>query len=158
MAKSTGGGTGLSAVKREMSAGQPQMRIEETILIDDFEEDDSPVYIKLNYDNKENKLITKSLIKSSASTHDMEVDEAVKASQAHMDPETASLNELFTGEKEKLLLLQISEALQFHDIPSDGRVGKLRVRASGKIELVINDDINFEMTLSTSSPFYQVCI
>jgi hypothetical protein len=58
-------------------------------------------------------------------------------------------------EKEKLVLFQIPENLQLHSLP-EGKIGKLRVRKSGRVEFYINDDKNLNVSLSVSGQFLQV--
>lgn len=59
------------------------------------------------------------------------------------------------GERDKLLLFQIPETLNLNDLP-EGHIGKLRFRKSGKVEMVINDNKCFDVTLSVCGPFLQV--
>ena len=141
-------------------------KLEECLVIDDCVEDDNPVYIKFNYDNKENEFITK--IKKEKDMPATAGQEESKKQQERADKisgkEITVLNDLFKGEEapsgapddESLLLFQISEALQLHDIPQSGHIGKLRVHKSGRIDLCINDSIIFDVALSASGPFYQV--
>ena len=149
-------------------------KFEETLIIDDCVEEADPVYIKFNYDNKENEFISK--LKKEKTTSEAQKTGEPDTKKAERtdkisEKEITVLGDLFnpatksdeasggaTADDESLLLFQISEALQLHDIPQSGHIGKLRVHQSGRIDLCINDSIIFDVALSASGPFYQVSL
>ena len=57
--------------------------------------------------------------------------------------------------KDRLVLFQIPETLNLAEMP-EGHIGKLRIYESGKVEMVINDDKVFDVSLSVSGSFLQV--
>lgn len=59
--------------------------------------------------------------------------------------------------KDRLVLFQIPETLNLTEMP-EGHIGKLRIYESGKVEMVINDDKVFDVSLSVSGSFLQVYI
>lgn len=114
------------------------MKIEDSLILEEYKEKDSAVYVKLKYDAKEN---------------DLETEESI-------NKEAKQLKDLFEtseDQKEKLILFQIPEHLCLQDL-EEGHIGKLRVRKSGRVELVFNDDKYFDVSMSVAGDFLQVCI
>lgn len=148
LGSSAGGAGGRGGKNEPVSTTEPKP--EECLVIDDCVEDDDPVYIKFNYDNKENEFVSK--LKREREAPKLEHCDKVS------EKEITVLSDLFkeAADDESLLLFQISEALQLHDIPQSGHIGKLRVHKSGRIDLCINDSMAFDVALSASGPFYQV--
>ena len=117
-----------------------EIKIEETLLLEEVKEEERPVYIKLKYDAKENE--TESAAK--------------KDDQTSESKEAKTLREIFnTTESNKLVLFQIPEHLSLHDL-GEGHIGKLKIRQSGRVELVFNDEKRFDVSLSVSGDFLQV--
>jgi hypothetical protein len=124
--------------------GKREIKVEETLIIEEVKEDEKPVYIKLKYDAKENEPDTKN-------------EDKINESK-----ESAKLKEIFnvdntneSAESKKLILFQIPEHLVLQDL-EEGHIGKLRIRQSGRVELVLNDEKYFDVSLSVSADFLQV--
>ena len=136
---SSGGSHATRSTKKEgdILVDKKEIKIEETLLIEEVKEEERPVYIKLKYDAKENEAEVKT------------------TDQASMSKETKKLKETFENDKNNLILFQIPEHLSLHDL-EEGHIGKLRIRKSGRVELVFNEDKKFDVSLSVSGDFLQV--
>ncbi|CAF0882860.1 unnamed protein product [Brachionus calyciflorus] len=133
-----------SGIKKEAEdSSVTRLKQEKNILIDDAKEEDSPVYIQLKYDVKEEANIFDVKAREEAKTKDEKI-----------------LRNLFSPENEldkaieRLILFQLPENLQLNEL-NEGQIGKIRIRKSGKIEMSINDDKMLNVSLSVSAPFLQ---
>ena len=165
---------GSRAMKREPNAvADSELAIKETLLIEDFKEDESPAYIKIKDESKEEyraETAAAAAAAAAAKQHGSAVPASSSAAAATgaadedvVDEATLKdrtvLNELFEANEalaEKLLLLQIPENLQLQELDDEGHIGKLRIRKSGRVELCIDNEKNFNVSLSVSGPFLQV--
>ena len=161
-------------MKREPNAvADSELAIKETLLIEDFKEDESPAYIKIKDESKEEHRAETAAAAAAAAaakqhggagpTSSSAAAAAAAADEDVVDEATlkdrAVLNELFEANEslaEKLLLLQIPENLQLQELDDEGHIGKLRIRKSGRVELCIDNEKNFNVSLSVSGPFLQV--
>lgn len=131
------------SVKKE--ADEPsisRLKNEKNILIDDAIEDESPVYIKLKHE-----------VKEEGDIFDVKARDETKLKDEKI------LKDIFLNQldknMEKLILFQIPEKLQLNEL-NEGHMGKIRIRKSGRIEMVINEDKLLNISLSVSAPFLQV--
>jgi hypothetical protein len=69
------------------------------------------------------------------------------------------LKELFIKDEqnEKLILLQMPDNLNLNEM-NDGKIGKLRVYKSGRVELCLNDEKYLNVSLSVSGSFLQEAV
>ncbi len=69
------------------------------------------------------------------------------------------LKELFIKDEqnEKLILLQMPDNLNLNEM-KDGKIGKLRVYKSGRVELCLNDEKYLNVSLSVSGSFLQEAV
>ena len=69
------------------------------------------------------------------------------------------LKELFIQDEqnEKLILLQMPDNLNLNEM-NDGKIGKLRVYKSGRVELCLNDEKYLNVSLSVSGSFLQEAV
>lgn len=121
-----------------------RQRAEQNVLIKETKDDDFPVYIKLKYDVKEEENVLDSKARDDAKTKDEKI---LKNIFMPDDPIEES--------KKKLILFQLPENLQLNEL-SEGKIGKIRIRKSGKIDMQFNDDKYLNVFLSVSAPFLQV--
>lgn len=129
-------------IKKEVEELFAKPKPEQNILIQDSKEDESPVYIRLKHEIKEE-------------TNTMESrDETILKDEKILKNIFSPENDL---EKlaERLVLFQLPENLQLNEI-NEGKIGKIRIRKSGKIEMLINEDKMLNVNLSVSAPFLQV--
>ena len=130
-------------IKKEVEELFAKPKPEQNILIQDSKEDESPVYIRLKHEMKEEE------------TNVLESQNQSKLKDEKL------LKNIFAPEDdleklaERLVLFQLPENLQLYDL-SEGKIGKIRIRKSGKIDMVINDEKLLNVSLSVSAPFLQV--
>lgn len=121
-----------------------RQRAEQNVLIKETKEDDSSAYIKLKYDVKEDPNVLDSKVREDAKLKDEKILKNI------FMPE----NSLEQGIK-KLILFQLPENLQLNEL-NEGKIGKVQIRKSGKIDMQFNDDKYLNVSLSVSAPFLQV--
>lgn len=102
------------------------------------------MYIKLKFDVKEETSVVDTKARDEAKAKDE------KQLQNIFCPE-----DCIEKSKERLILFQLPENLQLNEL-SEGKIGKIRIRKSGKVEMVFNDDKYLNVCLSVSAPFLQV--
>ena len=102
------------------------IKVEHSLLIADSKEDLSDIaYVNLKFE-------TKDLLN--------DIDIEVKRNESD-----TQLVKLFReNDKEKLVLLQMPDNLNLNEL-SEGRIGKIKVYKSGRIELCLNDSIYFHI-------------
>lgn len=71
------------------------------------------------------------------------------------ESDTQLVNLFSDNDKEKLVLLQMPDNLNLNEL-SEGRIGKIKVYKSGRIELCLNEDKYLNVCLSVAGPFLQV--
>jgi hypothetical protein len=78
---------------------------------------------------------------------------------ANNDELDSRLKELFIQDEqnEKLILLQMPDNLNLNEM-NDGKIGKLRVYKSGRVELCLNDEKYLNVSLSVSGSFLQEAV
>ena len=118
-----------------------EIKVEETLIIEEVKEEEKPVYIKLKYDEKEN---------DSEIINERETKESQKLKEIF---NLSTTNE--SDDRNKLILFQIPEHLSLHEF-EEGHIGKLRIHKSGLVELVLNNEKYFDVSLSVSADFLQV--
>lgn len=113
------------------------IKVEHSLLIADSKEDLSDIaYVNLKFE-------TKDLLN--------DIDIEVKRNESD-----TQLVKLFReNDKEKLVLLQMPDNLNLNEL-SEGRIGKIKVYKSGRIELCLNEDKYLNVCLSVAGPFLQV--
>ncbi|RNA36253.1 DNA-directed RNA polymerase III subunit RPC4 [Brachionus plicatilis] len=118
-------------------------RAEQNVLIKESKEDDYPMYIKLKYDVKEESNVLGAKDLEDAKTKDEQILK-----------NTFFPDDYLERSKEKLVLFQLPENLQLNEL-NEGKIGKIRIRKSGKIDMLFNDDKYLNVCLSVSAPFLQ---
>lgn len=113
------------------------IKVEHSLLIADSKEDLSDIaYVNLKFE-------TKDLLN--------DIDIEVKRNESD-----TQLVKLFReNDKEKLVLLQMPDNLNLNEL-SEGRIGKIKVYKSGRIELCLNEEKYLNVCLSVAGPFLQV--
>lgn len=113
------------------------IKVEHSLLIADSKEDLSDIaYVNLKFE-------TKDLLN--------DIDIEVKRNES----DTQLVNLFRENDKEKLVLLQMPDNLNLNEL-SEGRIGKIKVYKSGRIELCLNEDKYLNVCLSVAGPFLQV--
>lgn len=113
------------------------IKVEHSLLIADSKEDLSDIaYVNLKFE-------TKDLLN--------DIDIEVKRNES----DTQLVNLFSENDKEKLVLLQMPDNLNLNEL-SEGRIGKIKVYKSGRIELCLNEDKYLNVCLSVAGPFLQV--
>ena len=101
--------------------------------------DKKSAYINIKFETKDN-----------FNEADLEEKRAEKETRIH---DVFNKNE----QEEKLVLLQMPDNLNLNEM-NEGRIGKLRLYRSGKMELCLNGDKYLNVSLSVAGPFLQVIV
>ena len=155
------------AFKREANSSNTNdsnIRIEQSLLIDNAVEDEDPSYVKLKFDSKD----TDKKFEQNFDDYNLK-DLKILNEMFDQQDETKGYilikiilnclleNYIYYFIVEKLILFQLPENLQLQDL-EEGHIGKIKIRRSGRIELCIDDKKYLNVALSVSGPFLQVNI